>query len=325
MGTKILTYGEAIAEGLALEMRRDPRVYVAGEDVGGHGGAFGVSGSLFEEFGPTRVLDTPISEAVIVGHGVGAAAAGLRPVVEIMFMDFLGCCMDELCNQAAKMHYMFGGMISVPLVVRTAAGAGINAAAQHSQALEGIVTAIPGLKTVAPATPADAKGLIIASIRDDNPVVFVEDKTLYTLKGEVPEGEYVVPLGKADIKRSGQDVTIVSWSKMVHQSLAAAEMLEKEGVDAEVVDLRTLVPLDIDTVVASVSKTHKLVIVHEAARTGGFGGEVAARVADEGFDLLDAPIRRVTAPDSPVPFSPTLEKAWLPDAAKIKAAVMGLA
>jgi acetoin:2,6-dichlorophenolindophenol oxidoreductase subunit beta len=325
MGTKTLSYAEAIAEGLAIEMRRDPKVYVAGEDVGGHGGVFGVTGSLFEEFGPTRVIDTPISEAVIVGHGVGAAAAGLRPVVEIMFMDFLGTCMDELANQAAKMHYMFGGMISVPMVLRTAAGAGINAAAQHSQALEGIVTAIPGLKTVMPSTPADAKGLIAASVRDNNPVVFIEDKTLYTMKGEVPEGEYVLPLGKADVKRQGKDVTLVSWSKMVHRCMAAAEMLEREGISAEVIDLRTLVPLDIDTVLQSIAKTHKLVVVQEAARTGGFGGEVAARVADEGFDLLNAPIRRVAAPDTPVPFSPTLEKAWLPDAEKIKAAVIRLA
>jgi pyruvate/2-oxoglutarate/acetoin dehydrogenase E1 component len=322
---KTMSYAEAIADGLAMEMRRDPSVYLAGEDVGGHRGAFGVSGSLWDEFGRKRVLDTPISESVIVGLAVGSAVAGLRPVVEIMFMDFLLTCLDELGNQAAKMHYMFGGMLKVPMVLRTAAGAGINAAAQHSQTLEGVVTAIPGLKIVAPSTPADARGLIAASIRDDNPVVFVEDKVLYAMKGDVPEGEYVPLLGKADIKREGSDVTLVCWSKMVHQCLAAAEMLRTKGVDAEVIDLRTLVPLDKEMILESVAKTHRMVVVHESARTGGFGGEIAAVVAEEGFDLLDAPIKRVTAPDTPVPFSPTLENAWMPNAEKITAAVMSLA
>jgi pyruvate/2-oxoglutarate/acetoin dehydrogenase E1 component len=271
------------------------------------------------------VIDTPISESAIVGHAVGSAAAGLRPVVEIMFMDFLATCLDELINQAAKMHYMFGGMLKVPMVLRTAAGAGINAAGQHSQVLDGIVTSVPGLKTVAPSTPADAKGLLISAIRDDNPVVFVEDKTLYATKGDVPEGEYLLPLGKAEIKREGTDVTLVCWSKMVHQCLAAAETLARDGTQAEVVDLRTLVPLDAETILSSVAKTHRVVVVHEASKSGGFGGEIAALIAEEGFDLLDAPIVRVAAPDTPVPFSPTLENAWLPSAEDIRAAVLTLA
>jgi acetoin:2,6-dichlorophenolindophenol oxidoreductase subunit beta len=324
MGLKTMSYAEAITDALATEMRRDPSVYLAGEDIGSAGGAFGVTAPLFREFGPDRVLDTPISETVIVGQAVGAAAAGLRPVVEIMFIDFLFICLDELCNQAAKMHYMFGGMLKVPMVLRTTCGAGINAAAQHSQTLEGVLTAVPGLKTVMPSTPADAKGLLIASIRDDNPVVFVEDKVLYGTKGEVPEGQYDVPLGKADIKRRGCDVTLISWSKMVHQCLTAAEALDRDGISAEVVDLRTLAPLDSATILESVAKTHRAVVVHESPRTGGFGGEVAAIVAEEGFDLLDGPVKRVAAPDTPVPFSPALENSWLPDADKITAVVRSL-
>lgn len=319
----MMNFGEAIADGLMLEMERDPNVYIVGEDVATFP-AFGVTRSCFEKFGPTRVRDTPISETAIVGHAVGAAAAGLRPVAEIMFMDFFGIVLDELANQAAKMHYMFGGTMNVPMVVRTASGAGIGAAAQHSQSLEAWVAHSPGLKLVMPSTPADAKGLIIAAIRDDNPVVFVEHKRLYSLQGEVPEGEYVLPLGAADVKRVGTDVTIVAWSAMVHTALAAAELLAAEGIDAEVVDLRTLVPLDKNAIMESVAKTHRLVIAHEAVKTCGFGAEIAALVADEGFDLLDAPIRRVTAPDTPVPFSPVLEAAFVPDAQKIVSAVLSL-
>lgn len=321
---RTMTYGQAICDGLAVEMRRDPDIYVAGEDVGMFGGGLGVTLGLLEEFGPRRIRDTPLSETAIVGHAVGAAAAGLRPVAEIMFDDFLAIVLDELGNQAAKARYMFGGKVKIPMVLRASCGAGIRAAAQHSQSLEAWCAHVPGLKTVAPSTPADAKGLIIAAIRDDNPVVFLEHKILLGVTGEVPEGEYLVPLGKADIKREGGDVTLVTWSAMVQQSLRAAELLAEEGVSAEVVDLRTIVPLDTDAILGSVAKTHRLVIVHEAVRTGGFGGEIAAIVADEGFDLLDAPIKRVTAPDTPVPFSPVLEDAYLPNAEKIKAAVLAL-
>jgi len=320
-----MNFGEAIAEGLTLEMERDPTIYIAGEDVGIFGGSFGVTGhGVYQEFGPTRVRDTPISETAIIGHAVGAAAAGLRPVVELMFMDFVGIAGDELWNQAAKMHYMFGGQLKVPMVVRTVSGAGIGAAAHHSQSLEAMIAHVPGLKLVTPATPADAKGLIISAIRDDNPVVFVEHKMLYGLQGDVPEGEYLVPIGVADVKRPGADVTIVAWSAMVHTALAAAELLAAEGIDAEVLDLRSLVPLDKNAILESVAKTNKLVIAHEAVRTCGFGAEVAALVADEGFDLLDAPIKRVTAPDTPVPFSPALEAAYVPTAEKIRAAVLSL-
>ncbi|MHB8867876.1 MAG: alpha-ketoacid dehydrogenase subunit beta [Thermoleophilia bacterium] len=321
---KTMTYGQAICDGLAVEMRRDPDIYVAGEDVGMFGGGLGVTLGLLDEFGPRRVRDTPLSETAIVGHAVGAAAAGLRPVAEIMFDDFLAIVLDELGNQAAKARYMFGGKVKIPMVLRASCGAGIRAAAQHSQSLEAWCAHVPGLKTVAPSTPADAKGLIIAAIRDDNPVVFLEHKILLGVTGEVPEGEYLVPLGKADIKREGGDVTLVTWSAMVQQSLRAAELLAEEGVSAEVVDLRTIVPLDKSAILESVAKTHRLVIVHEAVRTSGFGAEIAAIVADEGFDLLDAPIKRVTAPDTPVPFSPVLEDAYLPSADTIKAAVLAL-
>ncbi len=319
----VRNFGQAIADGLILEMERDPDVYIVGEDVATFP-AFGVTRACYERFGATRVRDTPVSETAIMGHAVGAAAAGLRPVAEIMFMDFLGIILDELANQAAKMHYMFGGTMKVPLVVRTVSGAGIGAAAQHSQSLEAWVTHTPGLKMIAPSTPADAKGLIAAAVRDDNPVVFMEHKLLYATEGEVPDGEYVLPIGKADIKRAGSDVTIVSWSSMVQKSLAAADLLAADGVAAEVLDLRTLVPLDKDAILESLGRTHRLVIVHEAVKTSGFGAEVAAIVADEGFDLLDAPIKRVTAPDTPVPFSPVLEAAFVPDAAKIRAAVLSL-
>jgi pyruvate dehydrogenase E1 component beta subunit len=321
---KQMTYAEALRDGIRLEMQRDPHVYLAGEDVGIFGGCFGQTAGLYQEFGPERIVDTPISETAIVGHAVGAAAAGLRPIVEIMFIDFMGVCMDEILNQAAKMRYMFGGKAKVPMVIRTPCGAGVSAAAQHSQSLEAFFTHIPGIKTVMPSTPADAKGLMCAAIRDDNPVIYIEHKMLLGLQGDVPEGEYVIPLGKADIKRKGSDVTIVAWSAMVHKALAAAEALAKEGISAEVLDPRTLNPLDKDSILNSVGKTERLVIVHEATRTGGFGGEIAAIVADEGFDLLNAPIKRVTAPDAPVPFSPVLERNYLPSEEKIIKAVKEL-
>lgn len=320
---KKMTYAEAIRDGIRLEMKRDASVYLAGEDVGKFGGCFGVTAGLIDEF-PGQVLDTPISETAIIGTAVGAAAAGLRPIAEIMFVDFTGVCMDELFNQAGKMRYMFGGKAKVPMVVKTICGGGMSAAAQHSQCMEAWFTHIPGLKTVMPATPADAKGLMAAAVRDDNPVVYIEHKQLLGVSGEVPEGEYVVPLGKADIKRSGADVTIVAWSWMVTKALAAAEALVKEGISAEVLDLRTLVPLDKESILQSVAKTGRLVIAHEAVRTGGFGGEIAAFVAEEGFDLLDTPIIRVTAPDTPVPFAPILEAAYLPSEAKIVKAVKEL-
>ncbi|WP_018086079.1 alpha-ketoacid dehydrogenase subunit beta [Desulfurispora thermophila] len=316
-----MTYSQAINAALREEMRRDSRVFILGEDVGVFGGCFGVTAGLYEEFGPERVLDTPISETAIIGSAVGAAAAGLRPVPEIMFMDFMTVCMDEFFNQAAKMRYMFGGKARVPLTLRTVCGAGLGAAAQHSQSLEAWFVHMPGVKVVMPSTPADAKGLLAASIRDDNPVIFIEHKMLYGISGPVPEGEYTIPLGKADIKREGRDVTVVATSAMVHRALAAAETLAGEGIEVEVVDPRTLVPFDKETLLRSVEKTGRLVIVHEAVKTGGIGGEIAAIVAEEGFDFLDAPIKRVAAPFTPVPFSPPLEAAYIPDENKIIQAI----
>ncbi|SFG78626.1 pyruvate dehydrogenase E1 component beta subunit [Desulfotomaculum arcticum] len=319
-----MTYAQAINAALREEMRRDGTVYIFGEDVGVFGGCFGVTTGLIDEFGARRVMDTPISETAIVGSAVGAAAAGLRPVPEIMFVDFMAVCLDEFFNQAAKMRYMFGGKARVPVTLRTVCGAGVGAAAQHSQSLEAWFTHMPGVKVVMPSTPADAKGLLVASIRDDNPVIFIEHKVLYGLSGPVPEGEYTIPLGKADIKRPGGDVTVVATSLMVHKALAAAQTLAGEGIEAEVIDPRTLSPLDKDTILESVAKTGRLVIVHEAVKTGGFGGEIAAMVAEEGFDYLDAPIKRVGAPFTPVPFSPPLETAFIPNENKIMAAIKEL-
>ena len=320
---KKMTYAEAIRDGIRVEMKRDPAVYLCGEDVGKFGGCFGVTAGLIDEF-PGRIVDTPISETAIIGSSVGAAAAGLRPIAEIMFVDFMGVCMDELFNQAVKMRYMFGGKAKVPLVIKTIAGAGVAAAAQHSQSMEAWFTHIPGLKTVMPSTPADAKGLMASAIRDNNPVLFIEHKQLLGISGDVPEDEYLVPLGKASIMRQGTDVTIVAWSWMAQKALAAAEVLEKEGISAEVLDPRTLVPLDKASILHSLGKTNKLVIVHEAVKTGGYAGEIAAIVADEGFDLLDSPIKRVTAPDTPVPFSPTMEAAYVPSVESIVQTVKSL-
>ena len=316
-----ITYAEALNETLREAMRRDPAVFVAGEDIGAFGGVFGVTKGLLEEFGPERVRDTPITEAAIVGSAIGAAVTGMRPVAEMMFMDFMGVCMDQIVNQAAKMRYMFGGKARLPIVLRACCGAGFNAAAQHSQCLEAWFTHTPGLKVVIPSTPYDVKGLLRASIADDNPVIFIEHKALYGKKGLVPEEDYTVPLGAADIKREGGNVTLVSWSRMVEVCLAAARSLDQEGVETEVVDLRSLAPLDKETLFASVEKTGKVVIVHEACLTGGFGGEVAALLADEAFDCLDAPIKRVAAPDVPVPFSPVLEGHYIPDEGQILQAV----
>jgi pyruvate dehydrogenase E1 component beta subunit len=323
MEERSIWFSQAINEALQLEMRRDPNIYMAGEDIG-PGGAFGVTNGLIDEFGPDRIMGTPISETVILGHAVGAALAGMRPVVEILFSDFLFVCGDELINQAAKMHYMFGGKAKVPIVVRCPVGAGLSAAAQHSQSPEAMILNFPGLKVAYPSTPRDAKGLLITAIRDDNPVVFMEHKMLYWFMGDVPEGEFTIPFGKADIRRAGKDVTMVAWGAMVGTCEEAAEALAADGIEAEIVDPRTLAPFDKETVLASVKKTGKVIIVHEAPKTGGFAGEIAAIIAEEGFDYLDAPIKRVCAPDTPVPFSPVLERAYIPSAEKVISAVKEL-
>ena len=307
-----MTFAQAIKDAHVVEMERDPNIYVAGEDVGVFGGCFGVTAGLLEQFGEKRVKDTPITESAIVGTAVGAASVGLRPVIELMFVDFIGVALDQLYNQAGKMKYMFGGKAKIPMVMRTACGAGIGAAAQHSQCLEALFMHLPGLKVVMPSTPYDAKGLLIEAIRDDNPVVFLEHKMLYAIEGEVPEGAYTIPFGEADIKREGEDVTVVATANMVHTALDAAETLAAEGISLEVVDPRTLYPLDGETIFASVKKTHRLVILHEEVKFAGSGAEIAAQVAEEAFDYLDAPILRVAAPFCPVPFSPPLEKAYVP-------------
>jgi pyruvate dehydrogenase E1 component beta subunit len=321
---KRMNYVEAIREAQRLEMERDPNVFIAGEDVGFLGTAFGQTAGLWKQFGPKRVIDTPISENAIMGLGVGAAALGLRPIIVHDFIDFMAVCIDETLNTMTKYRYMVGGQVKMAITIRTQIGAGIGAAAQHSQSLEALFTHMPGMKVVAAATPADVKGLIATAVRDDNPVLVIEHKLLGGLEGDVPEGEYLVPLGKADIRRTGSDATILSWSAMVHKCVAAAETLAKEGIDAEVIDIRSLVPLDKDCILKSIEKTGKLVIVHEAVGTSGYGAEIAAIVADEGFDLLDAPIRRVTAPFTPVPFSPVLEKEYVVSEEKIVQAVKSL-
>jgi pyruvate dehydrogenase E1 component beta subunit len=302
-------------------MQRDPNIYVAGEDVGTYGGIFGVTAGLLDQFGPKRVRDTPITESAIIGSAVGAASCGLRPVVELMFVDFIGVSMDQLFNQAAKMKYMFGGKARIPMVLRASCGAGIGAAAQHSQSLEAWFMHVPGLKVVMPSTPYDAKGLLISAIRDDNPVVFLEHKILYALEGEVPGGDYSIPLGKADIKREGKDVTVIATAQAVHTALSAAAKLAAEGISVEVLDPRTLNPLDEETILGSVRKTHRVVIVHEAVKFSGPGAEIAALVAEKAFDRLDAPILRIAAPFVPVPFSPPLEKAFIPSEEKVIQAV----
>lgn len=315
-----MPYWQALRDALRAEMTRDPSVFLMGEDIGEYGGAFGVTRDLLREFGEERVRCTPISEGTIVGAATGAALVGLRPVVEIMFMDFMTLTMDQLVNHAAKMRYMYGPQARVPLVVRTPAGGGRCYGATHSQSLEAWFLHAPGLKVVAPSTPADAKGLLLAAIRDDNPVLFVEHKLLYATVGEVPDGDDALPLGRAAVRRQGSDVTVVSYSHSVLLALEAAAQLAERGVSAEVVDLRTLAPMDVDTVLASVRKTGRLVCVEEGARTGGVGAEIAARVAEEAYEYLDAPIRRVAAIDAPLPFSPPLEAAALPSAAGIAAA-----
>lgn len=312
---------QAINEALRQEMERDPDVFIMGEDVGPFGGCFGVTKGLYEQFGEKRIRDTPITESAIIGAATGAAAAGLRPVCEIMFVDFIGVALDQLFNQAAKMRYMFGGKAKIPMVLRTPQGAGIGAAAQHSQSLEAWFAHVPGLKVAMPATPYDAKGLLISAIRDDNPVVFLEHKLLYGVEGEVPDELYTVPFGTAAVCRAGEDITVVATAKMVHTALEAAEVLAKEGISAEVIDPRTLVPFDTATLIELVKKTHALVVVHEAVKHAGFGAEIAAQVAELAFDYLDGPIVRVAAAFTPVPFSPPLEQAFVPGVSDIVAAV----
>ena len=317
---KKMSYAEAIREGMSIRMREDPNVLLFGEDVGAFGGCFGVSAGMLDEFGERGVRDTPISEGAIIGAAVGSAATGLRPIAELMFCDFLTVGMDQLVNQAAKMRYMFGGKISMPMVVRLPAGAGVSAAAQHSQSLEAWITHVPGLKVVYPSTPQDALGLMLSSIDDDNPVMFLEHKAIYTMKGDV-DSLTPIPLGKGDIKRAGEDVTIIATGKMVHEALAAAKMLEADGISAEVLDPRTLYPLDKALIAQSLSKTHRAVIVTEENRRGGYGGEISAMIAEEMFDLLDCPIVRIGALDTPVPFAPVLEQVYLPNAQDIANAI----
>ncbi len=318
---KNITYAKAINEAMSEEMRRDNDVFLLGEDVGVYGGAFGVSEGMIEEFGPERVMDTPISEAAIAGAAVGAALAGLRPIFEIMFSDFVTITMDQIVNQAAKLRFMTGGQASVPLVLRAAGGSGTGAAAQHSQSLENWFCHIPGLKVVSPSTPYDAKGLLKAAIRDDNPVIFLEHKLLYKSKGEVPEEDYILPLGKADIKREGGGITVITYSEMVPRCLEAAEKLAKKGIDAEVIDLRTLKPLDTEAFINSVKKTGRALIVHEACKTGGLGGEIAAILAQEAFTYLKAPVKRLCGLDIPIPFSKELERNAVPTAEAIEKAI----
>lgn len=319
-----ITYREALREALREEMRRDPRVFLLGEDIAQFGGSYKVTQGLLDEFGPERVRNTPISEAAIVGAAVGAALTGMRPVAELMYVDFSGIAMDQIANQAAKNRYMFGGKARVPMVLRTQGGTGRSSAAQHAQSLEAWFIHIPGLKVVMPATPADAKGLLKSAIRDDNPVIFIEHKLLYPEVGEVPEGESLVPLGVADVKRPGQDVTVVAHSRMVLLSLRVADRLAAEGISCEVVDPRTLDPLDTATILRSVEKTSRLVIVQEAVAQCSFASEVAALVAEEALDCLDAPIRRVTALDTPMPFAPKLEQFVIPSEERVAAAVRGV-
>jgi pyruvate dehydrogenase E1 component beta subunit len=321
-----LTYAQAINEAMSLEMRRDENVFLMGEDVGLYGGAFGVSVGMFQEFGPERVRDTPISEAAIAGAAAGAAVTGMRPIAEIMFSDFITISMDQLVNQAAKMRYMFGGKAKVPMVLRAPAGSGTGAAAQHSQSPEAWFCNAPGLKVVIPSTPADAKGLLIAAIRDDNPVLFLEQKLLYRTKGDVPEGEYIVPLSKAKVHREGKDVSLITYGRMLPMCLKAAEEIEKEqGISVEVVDPRTLVPLDKETIIASAKKTGRVLIVHESCQTGGFGGELAAVIADsDAFFYLDAPIKRYGGMDVPIPYCPELEKNVVPTLDNVKKKIVEL-
>ncbi|MFD8042656.1 alpha-ketoacid dehydrogenase subunit beta [Streptomyces chartreusis] len=321
----VISYREAVAEGIAREMRRDPSVVCLGEDIGEAGGVFKTTAGLFKEFGPGRVWDTPISEQAIVGAAMGAAMTGMRPVAEIMFSDFLACCWDYLANEIPKVRYMTGGQVTVPLVVRTANGGGLGFGAQHSQATENWALTVPGLKIAAPATPADVIGMMAAAVRSDDPVVFFEHKGLLASKGAPPPADHVVELGRAAVVREGVDVTLVALASMVPVALKAAELLSGEGIEAEVVDLRCLVPLDVTTVLTSLGRTSRLVTVEENPYQGGWGATLVSVVADEGFTLLDAPVRRVAGECVPLPFADALEERVIPTVDKVVAAVRGLA
>ena len=316
-----ITYRAAISQSLREALRQDDRVFMMGEDIGGYGGAYAVTRGFLDEFGPERVKDTPISESVIVGAGVGAAMGGMRPIVEIMTINFALLAMDQIVNTAAKLRYMSGGQVTVPLVIRTVSGGGNQLAASHSQSLEGWFAHVPGLKVVAPSSPYDARGLFQAALADPNPVIYVEHSLLYSQKGEVPEEEYTIPFGLADVKRKGGDVTIVSYSRMCQVALKAADTLAGEGVDAEVIDLRSLRPLDTDTVIESVKKTNRAVVVEEGWRSMGIGAEVIASVQEEALEYLDGPIQRVSGADAPTPYSRPLELATIPNETKIIDAV----
>ncbi|SDM74215.1 pyruvate dehydrogenase E1 component beta subunit [Fictibacillus solisalsi] len=326
---RTISMAEAINEAMKLAMRKDENVLLLGEDVAGGaqvdhlqddeawGGVLGVTKGLVQEFGRERVLDTPITEAGYVGAAMAAASTGLRPIAELMFNDFIGSCLDQVLNQGAKFRYMFGGKARVPITIRTTHGAGFRAAAQHSQSLYALFTAIPGIKVVVPSTPYDAKGLLLKAIEDDDPVIFFEDKTLYNMTGEVPEDYYTISFGEADIKREGSDITIVAIGKMVQVALNAANQLAEKGIQAEILDPRSLSPLDEDTILASVAKTNRVIVIDEANPRCSIATDIAALVADKGFDLLDAPIKRITAPHTPVPFSPPLEDIYLPTPEKV--------
>ncbi|MBD0704110.1 MULTISPECIES: alpha-ketoacid dehydrogenase subunit beta [unclassified Pseudomonas] len=331
--TRKISYQQAINEALAQEMRRDSSVFIMGEDVAGGagapgendawGGVLGVTKGLYDQF-PGRVLDTPLSEIGYVGAAVGAATCGVRPVCELMFVDFAGCCLDQILNQAAKFRYMFGGKASTPLVIRTMVGAGLRAAAQHSQMLTSLWTHIPGLKVVCPSSPYDAKGLLIQAIRDNDPVIFCEHKLLYSMQGEVPEELYTIPFGEANFLRDGKDVTLVSYGRMVNTAMDAARSLAGRGIDCEVIDLRTTSPMDEDSILESVEKTGRLVVIDEANPRCSMATDISALVAQKAFGALKAPIEMVTAPHTPVPFSDALEDLYIPDAAKIEQAVLNV-
>jgi pyruvate dehydrogenase E1 component beta subunit len=317
-----ITFREAVVEALDIAMERDPKIFLLGEDIGYYGGLFQATQGLMHKYGEDRVMDSPISESAILGAGIGSAIVGMHPIVEIMNIDFLPVCMDQLVNQAAKMRYMFGGRMKIPLVIRTTCGAGRGGAAHHAQATHAAYMHFPGIKIVAAATPHDVKGLLFTAIEDQNPVLFIEDKMMYNMKGEVPEGYYTVPFGKAAIHQEGKDITIVATMRMVHKALAVAKEIEAEGIGAEVIDPRTLCPLDKETIINSFKKTGKMVIVDEGHRIGNFGSEVASIIAEEAVEYIQAPILKVTAPHVPVPYSPALEKEfYIPNEEGIKKAV----
>jgi pyruvate dehydrogenase E1 component beta subunit len=317
-------YVQAFNEAVRQEMAADDNVFCAGEDIGAFGGVFQTYAGLQKQFGEHRVVDTPISEQAIIGLGVGAAVTGLRPIVDIMFMDFICVAFDQIVNQAAKLKYMFGGSATIPLTITTGGGAGLSAAAQHSQSLEALLCHIPGLKVVQPSNPYDMKGLMTACIRENNPTIMIKHKRLLGMQGEVPEEPYAIPLGVANVLREGSDVTIVAWGRMANESLSVANKLADDGIDVEVIDPRTLQPLDTATIVESVRKTNRVIVVHEAVRFGGLGAEIAAQIQEEAFDYLDAPVGRLAAPFSPVPFTPTLEQAYLPSPEGIEAKIRAI-